>query len=98
MKGKEPNRKGDPARITWSFDRMVITVSEDRILEQRGVTSDFEFTATGTGIPPLDGVMNPAKYSDDDGNGDPYAQIARSTEIEPCDCDTGECYYRADGY
>jgi len=27
--------------------------------------------------------MNPAKYSDDEGNGDPYAQIDRSTEIEP---------------
>ena len=98
VQGRDPKPKEDAARITWSFDRMVITVSEDRILEQRGVISDFEYTATGVGIPQLEGVMNPAKYSDEDGNGDPYAQIDRSTEIAPCDCDTGECRFRQDGY
>ena len=98
VQGRDPKPKEDAARITWSFDCMVITVSKDRILEQRGIVSDFEYSATALAIPPVPGVMNPAKYSDADGNGDPYAQLDRSTEIEPCDCDTGECRYREDGY
>jgi ribonuclease Z len=95
VQGRDPKPKEDAARITWSFDCMVITVDQDRILEQRGVVSDFEYTAT-TQMPP--GKPYAAKYSDDEGNGDPYAQIDRSTEIEPCDCDSGECRYREDGY
>jgi ribonuclease Z len=98
VQGRDPKPKEDAARITWSFDCMVITVSKNRIIEQRGMVSDFEYSATAVGVPPVDGVMNPAKYSDDKGNGDPYAQIDRSTEIEPCDCDSGECRYRTDGY
>jgi len=98
VQGRDPKRKENAARITWSFDCMVITVSEDRILEQRGVVSDFEYVATPPKVPPGPGTMKPAKYSDESGAGDPYAQLDRSTEIEACDCDTGECHYRADGY
>jgi ribonuclease Z len=84
----------DAARITWSFDLMVISVSKDQILEQQGVISDFATSATVQQFP---GTPLPAKYSDEDGNGDPYAQIDESTAIQPCDCD-GNCNYRADGY
>jgi ribonuclease Z len=96
--GNEPGPEvpQDAARITWSLDCMVITVSKDQILEQKGVVSDFEYVATNS-VPPVNGTMNPAKYSKD-GTGDPYAQIDLSTAIEPCDCDTGECHYREDGY
>jgi ribonuclease Z len=93
VQGRDPKPKEDAARITWSFDLMVITVSKDRILEQRGVVSDFEFNFTLQEVP---GKPNPAKYSDGNGVGDPYAQIDRSTEIEPCDGET--CHYRPDGY
>ena len=84
----------DAARITWSFDLMVISVSKDQILEQQGVVSDFATSATVQQFP---GTPLPAKYSDEDGYGDPYAQIDESTAIQPCDCD-GNCNYRADGY
>jgi ribonuclease Z len=89
------NDAQDGTRITWSFDLMVISVSKDQILEQQGVISDFNTCAT---VQPAPGTLNPAKYRDEDGNGDPFAQIDQSTAIEPCDCDTGECNYRADGY
>jgi hypothetical protein len=73
---------------------MVLTVAADKITEQRGVVSDFEYSAT---IQPVPGVRNPAKYSQD-GVGNPYAQIDESTAIPACDCETGACNYRADGY
>jgi ribonuclease Z len=91
--GNEPQAG---TRITWSLDLMVISVSKDQILEQKGVVSDFNNAATAQPIP--SGSKNPAKYRDEAGNGDPYAQIDQSTAIEPCDCVTGECHYRADGY
>ena len=93
IQGRDPKRKEKAARITWSFDCMVITVSEDQILEQRGVTSDFEWNFVPQPVP---GVRNLAKYNKD-GVGDPYAQIDESTAIPACS-DTGECNYRADGY
>jgi ribonuclease Z len=93
--GNDPG-PADAARLTWSFDLMVISVSKDRILEQQGVVSDFSTCATMQPIP--SGQKNPAKYRDEAGNGDPFAQIDQSTAIEPCDCDTGECHYREDGY
>jgi ribonuclease Z len=95
VQGRDPKPKEDAARITWSFDLMVITVSKDRVLEQRGVVSDFEFNFT---VQPVPGVRNPAKYRDESGNGNPYAQIDESTAIQPCDPTTGACNYRADGY
>jgi ribonuclease Z len=96
VQGRDPKPKEDAARITWSFDLMVITVSKDQILEQKGVVSDFEYNSMPQPVP---GTRNiPAKYSDESGAGDPYAQLDRSTEIEPCDPDSGECNYRVDGY
>jgi ribonuclease Z len=89
------NNPQNGTRITWSFDLMVITVSKDRILEQQGVISDFNTCAT---VQQVYGTRNPAKYRDENGNGDPYAQIDETTAIQPCDCDTGACNYRADGY
>ena len=78
----------EAVRITWSFDCMVITVSKNRILEQRGVVSDFEWNFVPQPVP---GVRNPAKYNKG-GGGDPYAQIDESTAIPACDEATGECY------
>jgi hypothetical protein len=94
VQGRDPKPKEDAARITWSFDLMVLTVGADRITERRGVVSDFEYSAS---IQPVPGVRNPAKYNQG-GVGDPYAQIDESTGIPACDCETGACNYRTDGY
>jgi ribonuclease Z len=83
-------------RITWPLDLMVISVSEGQILEQKGMVSNYNNSAINQPIP--SGTKNPPKYRKEDGTGDPYAQIDRATEIDPCDCETGECHYRVDGY
>ncbi len=82
-------------RMTWAFDRMVITVSKDNIIERIGDVSDFSNPAKNN-MPSID--LNTPKYHDKNGNGDPYAQIDRSTEIPSCNEATGECNYREDGY
>lgn len=105
--GNRLPRGTDPsaARVTWSFDRMVITVADEGILEQRAVVDDFAGFATfqlpaGTS---MDGTgYNPPKYACIDSEtgrivGDPYAQIDQSTAIAPCGPD-GDCRYRPDGY
>ncbi len=87
----------DAVRITWSFDLMVITVSKENIVEQRGYVSDFGFTPM-VNLPSTKAF--PPKYHDADGNGDPFAQIDTSTEIPACDSSTDPdtCNYRDDGY
>lgn len=80
--------------LTHIYCCMVITVSKNRILKQKGEVSEFEWNFVPQPVP---GVRNLAKYNKD-GVGDPYAQIDESTAIPACDCDTGECNYRADGY
>lgn len=81
-------------RMTWSFDLMVITVSKDEILEQKGKVMNFGF---GAWVNLPEGEANPPKYHDGKGNGDPYAQIDQSTALESCR-DNGMCNYREDGY
>jgi len=88
-------------RMTWSFDLMVITVSQSQIVEQRGYVNDFGFSPV-VNLPP--GTANPPKYwtwDREDGKwvrvGDPFAQIDRTTEIDCCG-KNGECNYRDDGY
>ncbi len=81
------------ARITWSFDLMVLTVSKHRIVEQRGEVSDFGWSPT-TNLP--DGKANAPKYHNPDGTGNPYAQILTDTEIPACE--DGTCNYDEDGY
>lgn len=91
----------DAARITWSFDLMVITVNKDEIIEQKGFVTDFTW-APRPNLPDL--TANPPKYwkwgTDSEGNpakvSDPYAQIDTSTAIVACD--NGKCNYREDGY
>jgi hypothetical protein len=56
--------------------------------------SDFEYNFMTQPVP---GERNLAKYNKD-GAGDPFAQIDPSTAIPACDCDTGVCNYRSDGY
>ena len=87
-----PEDGKNPARITWSFDLMVIKVTKEEIVELRGEISDYEFSATVT-LP--EGTPIPAKYSKG-GIGDPYAQIDTSEQIPSCE--NGKCYYRDDGY
>ena len=94
FRGNGPLPQG-AARITWSFDLMVITVSKDQIIEQMGAVSEFSNPAKPN-LPP--GDLNPPKYHNADGTGNPYAQIDRSTEIPDCDEDTHTCNYRDDGY
>jgi ribonuclease Z len=94
FQGNGPLPQG-AARITWSFDRMVITVSKDQILEQIGDVSDFSNPAK-TNLP--EGDLKRPKYHNSDGTGNPYAQIDRSTEIPSCDPLTNTCNYREDGY
>ena len=92
------------ARVTWSFDRMVITVSKKMIFEQRAVVEEFGFTPTyqappGTAGNP-DGFDTPKyHYEGQTGGsaGDPYAQIDTATAICPCGGE-GECNFRTDGY
>jgi ribonuclease Z len=94
VQGNETKSTGSKARITWSFDLMVLTVDKHNIVEQRGVVSDFEYSAS---LQPVPGTPNPPKYNDGKGGQDAYAQIDQSTAIQPCECD-GECNYRPDGY
>ena len=82
-------------RMTWAFDRLVITVSKDEILEQFGDVSDFSNPAKNN--LPSD-VLDPARYHDENGDGDPYAQIDQASEIPSCNRITGECNFREDGY
>ncbi len=92
--GKAQAKDGkNPARITWSSDLMVLKVTKDEIVELRGEISDYEFCANFK-LP--DEKPNPPKYSNDDGTGNPYAQIDRSAEILPCQ--DNKCNYREDGY
>ena len=84
-------------RMTWAFDLMVITVSSDQIIEQIGSITDFTNPAK-INLPCAQADLNPAKYHDKDGKGDPYAQIDRSTEIPSCNRVTDACNYREDGY
>lgn len=94
-----PSGANDPVRITWSFDLMVISVTKDQIVEQKGVVSDFLYSPA-INLPPTTNLSpatpNTPKYHDADGNGDPYAQIDTSTAIDPCK--NGNCNYREDGY
>ncbi len=96
VQGRDPKPKEDAARITWSLDLMVITVSEDQILEQRGVVSDFEYNSMPQPVPGTRDI--PAKYSHPNGVGNPYAQIDETMAVPSYDPDTGECNYRQDGY
>jgi ribonuclease Z len=95
VQGRDPLPGEGAARLTWAFDLLVITVAKDRITEQKGKISNFETNAT---IQLVQGQLNDPKYHDDQGNSDPLAQINQITAIEPCDCETGACHYRADGY
>jgi len=101
---QRPAGAADAARLTWSFDRMVITVSKDRILEQKGVADQFGYSANyqappGTGLDGS-GFLTPKYWCTDPATGtpvgDPYAQIDTSTEINPCGTDG--CHYAVDGY
>jgi ribonuclease Z len=96
VQGRDPKPKENAARITWSFDLMVITVSEDQIVEQRGVVSDFEYNSMPQPVPGTRDI--PAKYSYPNGLGNPYAQIDETMAVPACDPETGECNYREDGY
>jgi ribonuclease Z len=88
--------------FTWSFDLMVIKVFQDggekaSIEQYQADVSDFTFQAVGPQELQHDD-LNPPKYCDSDGNGDPYAQIDTSTEIPSCDDGGENCNYREDGY
>lgn len=84
--------------IILSFDLMVLKVFNEgyvpRIETWQAEISDFTFAALGKQYNDL----NPPKYRDSDGNGDPFAQIDTSTEVPSCDDGNGNCNYREDGY
>lgn len=98
-----------PPRITWSLDRMVISVTPDRIVEQRGEVPNLGFVATYQPPPgtrasngtPVPYGFNAPKYGYLDENGfavgDPYAQIDTTTQYCSCD-ENGLCNFREDGY
>jgi ribonuclease Z len=98
----------NPVRITWSFDLMVINVSKDKIVEQRGIVSDFGFSPWVNYPVDYQKYMDPPKYwewgVDSQGNpikaSNPYAQIDTTTQLPECDCGTNPptCNYRDDGY
>ena len=104
VRGRDTLPGEGAARITWSFDLMVISVFPERIVEQQGKVQEFGFSATyqpppGTIVDPGDFNTPKYHYPDQSGgtSGDPYAQIDTSTAICACDSDT-ECNYRIDGY
>ncbi|MFB3784855.1 MAG: MBL fold metallo-hydrolase [bacterium] len=79
----------DACTVTWSFDCMVLRVYPGHIQHCRAKVKDFGFT------PPLvsyDDIL-PPKYADAEGNGDPFVQLERATEIQ-----AGPDTYCADGY
>jgi ribonuclease Z len=96
--GERPNPTSDAPRVTFAFDLMVITVSPDRILEQRGVIDLFGYQA-GLLNPPAAQQATP-KYHCSGATGadagDPLQQINSSTTLWPCG--NGTCQYRTDGY
>ncbi len=106
---KKQKRRKSPARITWSFDLMVISVTPDQIIEKKGMGPEIGNVATyqpppGTQNPdgtPIPYGFNAPKYGylDERGFpvGDPYAQIDTSTQYCPCNEDRS-CNYREDGY
>jgi ribonuclease Z len=99
--GENPRPPRGAARVTWAFDRLVITVSKDRIIEQQGVVDPFGFIPTYQPPPGTDIYGNgfkPPKYHNAQNRGDPYAQINTVTAICPCDPTTNACNYRSDGY
>lgn len=83
--------------IVWSFDLMVLRVYPDRIEQRRAVVSDYAWNPPVQ--LPTNGMYAP-KYQDKNGDGDPYAQIDRSTEIPPTEKGgyNGQPTYRQDGY
>jgi ribonuclease Z len=83
--------------IVWSFDLMVLRVYPDRIEQRRAMVSDFAWNPPVQ--LPTNGMYAP-KYHDGKGDGDPYAQIDRSTEIPPTEKGgyNGQPTYRQDGY
>jgi ribonuclease Z len=94
------SKPGNPVRITWSFDLMVINVSKNQIVEQQAVVSDFSFSPWEN-YPVLPADMNPPKYwtwglMAGQEVSDPYAQIDITTEIPACNA--GNCNYNDDGY
>lgn len=100
--GPTPCGGKNPARITWSSDLMVISVTKEEIKEMRAEINDYEFSATV--VPPTREQqilsVTPKYHKKDQKQGDPYAQIDLATAIPPC---TGigkecKCNYRPDGY
>jgi hypothetical protein len=82
------------SNIVWGFDLMVLRVFPDRIMQCRALVSDYAFNPPVQ--MPTNGMYAP-KYSDVNGNGDPYAQIDQSTGI-PTNNPDGSVNYRSDGY
>lgn len=80
--------------FVWSFDLMVLRVTQERIVQLRASVPEFGFSPVAN-MPSK--TMNPPKYSTSDGQPDPFAQIDRSTEI-PAQDENGNCNYREDGY
>jgi len=88
----DPEWLGDIGdKVTWSFDRMVISayVGSRRIEQRRGEVLDFGVTP----IVRLDVEhLAPPKYADENGVGDPFAQIDQQEAYQPgvgTYCDTG---------
>ena len=88
----DPEWLGDIGdKVTWSFDRMVISayVGSRRIEQRRGEVLDF-------GVTPIvrldDENLAPPKYADENGVGNPFAQIDQQEAYQPgvdTYCDTG---------
>jgi len=86
--------------VTFAADLMVLTVSADRILQQRAVVSDFAFYPVGLLLDVKTSYY--WKWHDpitkDYAVPDPTAQVDLATEILPTDPNTNEFNYREDGY
>jgi ribonuclease Z len=99
-RGNVANPPRGAARVTWAFDRMVITVSKDEIVEERGMVEALSFSPTYQPPPGTEDDPDPfypPKYHRPSGIGDPFAQLDTSTAICACD-EQGDCNYREDGF
>jgi len=86
----------NPVRITWSFDLMVINVTQHKIVEQKAEVSDFGFTPVINYPAGYAKNANPPKYDNSNGTPNPYAQIDTTRQLP--DCTGSTCNYRDDGY
>ncbi len=94
-----PDIKKEGDRLVWSFDRMVLRIFPDQILQCRAVVNDFSFNPPIPQSQMHQDIYAP-KYHTTDGKSAPRAQLDTTTQILSTEegGDNGQPTYRKDGY